>query len=166
MTTTTTAPTPSDQRVTFDELLVRSATWRRWLTRRYQTYADADAEITAAMWEQYAAGVDDIDRMFAAARTAIRRMTRSEHRFSRWRDPQGCARTVLLVDCGDQDQYERLEARLDAAGAVAELDIPARARQWAASVSSGVSAPPPAMLAGRRWAKQVRNSGLRVDYAA
>ena len=52
------APMDTLDERTFDEVLASCLTWRRWLVRQMGGFVpDVDAEITAAIWEQYVAGV-------------------------------------------------------------------------------------------------------------
>ena len=137
---------------TFDDVLTSCMTWRRWLVRQMGGFIpDVDAEITAAIWEQYAAGVTDRDALFGAARTALRRVSRHENR-------QSSARLQLAVAATrPADSFDELVDRVAAEQMVARLAIPAKAREWVRVMSVGGSAPRPAMITGRRWADRTRD---------
>jgi len=136
---------------TFDEVLTSCLTWRRWLIRQMDGFIpDVDAEITAAIWEQYAAGVTDRDALFSAARTALRRVSRHENR-------QANARLQLAVAANRlADSFDELVDRIAAEQIVARLAIPVKAREWVRVMSVGGSAARPAMITGRRWADRAR----------
>jgi len=112
---------------------------------------DVDAEITAAIWEQYAAGVTERDALFSAARTALRRVSRRENR-------QTNARLQLAVAATrSADSFDELVDRIAAEQVVAGLEVPAKAREWVRVMSVGGAAPRPAMITGRRWADSTRD---------
>jgi hypothetical protein len=151
-------------RSSFDDLLARCLVWRRWLAGQpwVRFLPDVDAEIVAAIWELYAAGVDDPDRMFAHARVRVTRLARQERRFAR-------SRTFVdrsAAGCFEAEAPERVLGRLDATRAVAGLTVPPRAQRWVCAVTFGAPASPAAMKAGRRWANQVRDNRLAVRHAA
>jgi len=137
---------------TFDDVLASCVTWRRWLVRQMAgCIPDVDAEITAAIWEQYAAGVTDRDALFSAARTALRRVSRHESR-------QSNARLQLAVAASrSADAFDELVDRVAAEQTVARLEIPDKAREWVRVMSLGGSAARPEMIAGRRWADRARD---------
>jgi hypothetical protein len=137
---------------TFDDVLTSCLTWRRWLVRQMGGFIpDVDAEITAAIWEQYAAGVTDRDVLFGAARTALRRVSRHENR-------QTSARLQFAVATArPADSFDELVDRVAAEQTVARLAIPAKAREWVRVMSVGGSASRPAMITGRRWADRARD---------
>ena len=137
---------------TFDEVLTSCLTWRRWLIRQMDGFIpDVDAEITAAIWEQYVAGVTDRDALFSAARTALRRVSRHENR-------QTNARLQLAVAATrSADSFDELVGRIAAEQMVARLEVPAKAREWVRVMSVGGSAARPAMITGRRWADRARD---------
>ena len=146
------APMDTPQEHTFDDVLTVCLTWRRWLVRQMGGFVpDVDAEITAAIWEQYVAGVTDRDTLFGAARTALRRASRRESR-------QSSTRLQLAVAATrPADSFDELVDRIGAEQMVARLAIPVKAREWVRVMSVGGSAPRPAMITGRRWADRTRD---------
>ena len=137
---------------TFDDVLTSCLTWRRWLVRQMGGFVpDVDAEITASIWEQYAAGVTDRDALFGAARTALRRVSRHESRQT------GSRLRLAVAATGSADSFDELVERVAAEQMVARLAIPAKAREWVRVMSVGGSAPRPAMITGRRWADRARD---------
>lgn len=137
---------------TFDHVLTSCLTWRRWLVRQMDGFVpDVDAEITAAIWEQFAAGVTDRDALFSAARTALRRVSRHESRQT------GARLRVAVAASRPADAFDELVERVAAEQTVARLAIPAKAREWVRVMSVGGSAARPAMITGRRWADRTRD---------
>lgn len=137
---------------TFDDVLTSCLTWRRWLVRQMGGFVpDVDAEIIAAIWEQYVAGVTDRDALFGAARTTLRRVSRHENRQTNARLQRAVAATRPA------DSFDELVERVAAEQMVARLAIPAKAREWVRVMSVGGSALRPAMITGRRWADRTRD---------
>ena len=152
------APMDTPQEHTFDDVLTVCLTWRRWLVRQMGGFVpDVDAEITAAIWEQYVAGVTDRDTLFGAARTALRRASRHESR-------QTTTRLQLAVAATrSADSFDELVERVAAEQMVARLAIPVKAREWVRVMSVGGSATRPAMITGRRWADRARERITREN---
>ena len=146
---------------TFDDVLASCLVWRRWLVRQMGGFIpDVEAEITAAIWEQYAAGVTDRDVLFGAARTALRRVSRRENR-------QTCARLQLVVEAArPADSFDELVDRVAAEQIVAGLVIPAKALAWVRVMSVGGSAQRRAMITGRRWADLAREQIAKESHHA
>lgn len=126
--------------------------WQRALRRRWWFLPDLDAEIRAAVWEQYLAGVTDQRRLFAAACVAVRRVQRCELRWRQARLSMDVERPVVV-------DVDGLASRIDAARVVRGLPVPVQAAPWVQMMSHGDNPGLPRldMDEGRWWANVVRD---------
>ena len=149
--------------VSFEEIVAGGVRWQRWLVRQWRgLIPDLEAELTACLWEQYRAGVREQGRLFAAALTALRRVSRGMVREVKVRArAEMSSRYRLLVD----DPFDRVVDRVVAEQLVAGVEVPARSQAWVRVMTVGGRAEPQAMEAGRRWANRVRRD-LRAQRCA
>lgn len=142
-TTATTTP--------FEQLRTESWIWRKFLLRRWDWVPDADAELDAAMWTAYTAGITDERGLFSAASTALRRAGRYHQRHQR--PPVAAMAHDPQLDIGDT-VVDRVAARQ----ALACVEIPDTARHWIHAVTTGETGERTQMLHGRYWANKTRKT--------
>ncbi len=114
---------PMSDHAEFYDIYDASRIWRRFLRRRWARVPDIDAEIDAAMWEHYHAGVTEQRALFDAVSATVRRYVRREQRA--W-DAQRLHAALSDSDGSDRPVAEEVVERLAAESILSAIEIPDR----------------------------------------